>query len=103
VESRAESDGLSQKAIAYLQEKTQKAKSNEKHGIAVSAIGLLLAISSVIGPRFLPQGLQVLTLFSGFIGGLMVLALGLTISLYYTIEIGVLKQEKNCYPNPQVP
>jgi hypothetical protein len=89
------SDLSEQVMITYLQEKIKKIKRDEKGGVAVSIFGILLITFSVVSARFIAPVLQIFSFF-GLIGGVLIIILGLSISIYFAVQGGVLlKHQKN--------
>ena len=94
--------------IACFPEKIKKAKKNERSGIVISIFGVLLTVFAFLWPAMIKVvwGSPVFTffLFIGIFGGILTIVFGLSVSIYYAVEGGVLrKQQKIGEGNPDMP
>jgi hypothetical protein len=85
--------------VAYLQEKIKEAKRSERRGTVISIFGLVLTTFSFLfaalfikvmpSSAYLPNLLS----FFGAIGGILIIAWGMGISINYAIQGGVLMEQ----------
>ena len=101
--------GLSEQAkIAYFPESIKKAKKNERSGIIVSILGLLLTVFAFLWPITIKVNFYspafIISFFVGIFGGILTIVSGFSISIYYALESGVLKKEQKIGEgNPDMP